>query len=135
MKKDAKTPDVDRILKILRSLGTGGLLGGAAGIGAYVLLPSVHATGLPLQVAAGVGAAVGTALHRAFTPVLPCLNHYRQMAEIQTEVWLGLMPKDLAEQLRTELQLRYFLGERHRGARGSPLPFVPKQPGRLQRTV
>jgi hypothetical protein len=57
------------------------------------------------------------------------------MAEIQTEVWLGLMPKDLAEQLRTELQLQYFLGERHRGARGSPLPFVPKHPGRLQRTV
>jgi hypothetical protein len=135
MKKDAKTPDVDRILKTLRSLGTGGLLGGAAGVGAYVLVPSVRATGLSLQVAAGVGAAVGTALHRAITPLLPCLNHYRQMAEIQAELWLGLMSKELAEQLRTELQLRYFLGERHPGARGSPLPFVPKHPGRLRRTV
>src|SRR2546423_290980 len=135
MKKDAKTPDVDRLLKTLRSLGTGGALGAAAGIGAYSLAPSLRATGLSLQVAAGIGAAVGTALHRAITPLLPCLNHYRQMAEIQTEVWLGLMPKELADQLRTELQLRYFLGERHPGARGSPVPFVPKHHGRLQRTV
>jgi hypothetical protein len=135
MKKDAKTPDVDRILKTLRSLGTGGALGGAAGIGAYILMPSVRATGLSLQVTAGVGAAVGTALHRAITPLLPCLNHYRQMAEIQTELWLGLMPKELAEQLRTELQVRYFLGNGHPGARGSPVPFVPKHHGHLQRTV
>ena len=135
MKKDAKTPDVDRILKPLRSLGTGGLLGSAAGIGAYVLLPSVRAAGLSLQVAAGVGAAVGTAVHRAITPVLPCLNHYRQMAEIQAEVWLGLMSKDLAEQLRTELQLRYFLGEGQPRARGSPMIFVTKSHGRLQRSV
>jgi hypothetical protein len=135
MKKDAKTPDVDTILKTLRSVGTGGLLGGAAGIGAYVLLPSIPATGLSLQMAAGAGAAVGTAVHRAITPLLPCLNHYRQMAEIQAEVWLGLMPKELAEQLRTELQLRYFLGGGPPGARGSPVPFVPKHHGRLQRTV
>lgn len=133
MKKDAKTPDVDRILKTLRSLGTGGALGGAAGIGAYILVPSVSATGLSLQVTAGVGAAVGTALHRAITPLLPCLNHYRQMSEIQVEVWLGLMSKDLAEQLRTELQLRYFLGERAR-SRGSPMMFVTKAHGRLQRS-
>jgi hypothetical protein len=134
MKKDAKTPDVDRILTTLRSLGTGGLLGGAAGIGAYALLPSVRATGLTVQVAAGAGAAVGTALHRAITPLLPCLNHYRQMVEIQAEVWLGLMPKELADQLRTELQLRYFLGDGRAGARGSPVMFVTKPHGRLQRS-
>jgi hypothetical protein len=134
MKKDAKTPDVERFLKTLRSLGTGGALGGAAGIGAYTLVPSLRATGLSLQMTAGIGAAIGTALHRAITPVLPCLTHYRQMIEIQAELWLGLMPKELADQLRTELQLRYFLGVRHGGARGSPVPFVPKH-HRLQRTV
>lgn len=134
MKKDAKTPDVERFLKTLRSLGTGGALGGAAAIGAYALVPSLGATGLSVQTAAGIGAAVGTALHRAITPVLPCLTHYRQMMEIQAEWRLGLMPQELAAQLRTELQLRYFLGERHRSARGSPVPFVPKH-HRLQRTV
>ena len=134
MKKDAKTPDVDRILKTLRSLGTGGALGGAAAVGAYILLPSLRATGLSLHAAAGIGAAVGTALHRTITPLLPCLTHYRQMVEIQTELSLGLMPKELADQLRTELQLRYFLGGRCPRARGSPLPFVGK-PHRLQRTV
>jgi hypothetical protein len=134
MKKDAKTPDVDRILKTLRSLGTGGALGGAVGIGAYILAPSLRATGLSLEVTAGIGAAVGTALHRTITPLLPCLTHYRQMVEIQAELWLGLMPKELADQLRTELQLRYFLGGRYPGPRGSPVPLVPKH-HRLQRTV
>src|SRR5256886_16374659 len=85
MKKDAKTPDVDRILKTLRSLGTGGLLGSAAGIGAYVLLPSVRAAGLSLQVAAGVGAAVCTAGHPSLTPGLPLLKHYQQQAANQGE--------------------------------------------------
>jgi hypothetical protein len=134
MKKDAKTPDVETLLKTLRSVGTGGALGGAAGIGAYCFAPSLRAAGLTLQVAAGLGAAIGTALHRATTPLLPCLSHYRQMIEIQAEVRLGLMPKDLAEQVRTELQLRYFLGERSPRVRGSPVPFVPKH-HRLQRTV
>ena len=134
MKKDAKTPDVETLLKTVRSVGTGGALGGAVGIGAFCLAPSLRAAGVTLQVAAGVGAALGTALHRATTPLLPCLSHYRQMIEIQAEVRLGLMPKDLAEQLRTELQLRYFLGKRSARIRGSPLPFLPKQ-HRLQRTV
>jgi hypothetical protein len=134
MKKDAKAADAERILKTLRSVGTGGALGCAAGIGVYALTPSVRASGVTLQFAAGLGAAVGTALHRAISPLLPCLNHYRQMVEIQTEVWLGLMPKELAEQLRTELQLRYFLGAGRAGIRGSPVPFIPKQQGRLQRS-
>lgn len=135
MKRDAKTPDVDAILKTLRSLGTGGLLGGAAGIGAYIFSPTVRATGLSIHLSAGMGAAVGAALHRTIAPLLPCLQHYRQMAEIQLELRFGLMSKDLADHLRTELQLRYFLGDGHPGPRGSPIMVMTKTHGRLQRSV
>jgi hypothetical protein len=110
MNRHASTSDVETILRTLRALGTGGALGGAAAIGVYVLIPAVSATGLSLHLVAAAGAAAGTALHRTLAPLVSCISHYRQLVEIQVETRLGLMSADLAARLRTELQVRYFLG-------------------------
>ncbi len=111
MNRHATTSDVERILRTLRALGTGGALGGAAALGLYALVPAISSAGLPLHVVIGVGAAAGTALHRTIAPFVAALGHYRQLIEIQIEWRLGLMPDGLADHLRTELQLRYFLGD------------------------
>lgn len=109
MNRHATTSDVERILRTLHALGTGGALGAAAALTAYALVPAVVSAGLSLHVVVAGGAAAGTALHRTIAPVLACLSHYRQLLEIQLEWRLGLMSDGLADHLRTELQLRYFL--------------------------
>lgn len=135
MNRHATTSDVERILRILRALGTGGALGAATALTLYSLVPAMQSTGVPIHVAAAAGAAAGTALHRTIAPIVAAFGHYRQLIEIQVEWRLGLMPDGLAHHLRTELQLRYFLGEAHVSRRPDTLIVITNGRSRERRSA
>ena len=95
----------------LGSLGLGSTLGTAAGLGAYLLVPTVSEH-LSVQVASGLGGALGgaggAAAARVLSPLLRKGSHYLLMLELDVQVRCGWLTADRAAQFRTQLQKQYF---------------------------
>lgn len=95
----------------LGSLGLGGTIGTAVGLGAYFVIPTLS-DHISVQVASGLGGALGgatgAATARVLSPIVRKGSHYLLMLELDIQVRCGWLTPARAAQFRTELQKQYF---------------------------
>lgn len=93
------------------SLGLGGTIGTAAGLGAYFLVPTLS-DHMSVQVATGLGGALGgatgAAAYKLLSPIARKGSHYLLLLELEVQVRCGWLTQARAAQFRRQLQKRYF---------------------------
>lgn len=110
-----KKVDFGRISPALKSLGVGGTLGSSVGVMAFYALPELRAHGVTIQLAATVGAASMTALHRASLVAAPTIRYYCLMLMLVFDVHMGWMTVRAAREIRSQLQQEHYLGRSRQG--------------------
>jgi hypothetical protein len=95
----------------LGSLGLGGTIGTAAGLGAYFFVPTLS-DHMSVQVASGLGGALGgatgAATYKVLSPIVRKGSHYVLMLELEVQVRCGWLTPARAAHFRRQLQKRYF---------------------------
>ena len=98
------------VLKLIRSLGVGGLLGGGVAGGLFLVYPALFPAESELEEVVLVAALWGAALYKLLlTTVVKPLSYYRGLLE------LHLVRHQIGQQTRAEitreLTFKYFLGD------------------------
>jgi hypothetical protein len=97
------------------SLSTLGSLGGALGYLAYSGYPALKDGGLSPHHAAAIGGAIGSAVHFICLPILRYIFDYVRLGELLVLKWIGALPADEADRLRSDIIHRHFQPADSRG--------------------